>query len=500
MAARDDSVIRGSLIACIIFLVLSTALNFFLWRWGDTQYAVSEAAKEQLANVNSQIQTMESQSAMMKAMLGKGGLTQAEFDRMAETAGADEEMAQIEEQYLKDMSYFGPEVDPSNRNYPQLPELLVNKLRDMNELYVRALDEAMQTDVDAKADVANARKAQQFAEQKATDSAKQLVSMSDQYDKDRQVINKEKEDTRDRLTKKNKEYNDFRRVATDEQNKATRQSEMLKGTISTQKNQLNELRNDRFETSQGEIRYVFRGGNIVTINLGSADNLRAGITFGVIGGDEARLQDAKVKATIQVTQLQGAHLAQARIVALPETRNPIIPGDVIYSPFWAPGRQVKIALAGDIDIDDDGYPDNELLKGMIHSAGAVVVAEVSASGVVTGKLDPSIRFLVIGEAPNIDDDADEAQVDRDAQSIRAIGMAKARATELGLTVIPAWKLQSYLKIMDDSLTTPLGSAVRGEDFPPQTAPGTNARLPTDLPDLYKRPTEGIQKGNTILPP
>jgi hypothetical protein len=47
----------------------------------------------------------------------------------------------------------------------------------------------------------------------------------------------------------------------------------------------------------------------------------------VIGGDETRLKDAKVKATIQVTKIQGAHLAEARVVAFPEIRNPIIPGE-----------------------------------------------------------------------------------------------------------------------------------------------------------------------------
>jgi hypothetical protein len=327
------------------------------------------------------------------------------------------------------------------------------------------------------------------------------VSISQQYVDDRKRINIEKEQTRDQLSKTSADYDKYRRTASNENKKLADETKQLMGTIDTQKLELNKLRNDRFETTQGEIRYIFRGGNVVTINLGSADDLRTGITFGVIDGDETRLQDAKVKGTIQVTQLQGPHLAQARIVALPETRNPIIPGDVIYSPFWAPGRKVKIALAGDIDIDGDNHPDNDVLKGMIHAAGAEVVAEISATGVVTGKLDPSIRFLVVGESPEIADDASLAQADRDAQSIIAISKAKEKASELGLTIIPAWKLQNYLRIMDDSLTTPLGSAARGEDFPPDTVPpGTGSRVPADISELYKRRTEGLQQGNTILPP
>ncbi len=310
MVARDDSVIRGSLIACMIFLVLSIGLNFLLWHWGDTQAAEADKARGQLANVNSQIQTMSSQAAMMKAMLGVGGLTQAEFDRMSETAGADPEMAAIEEQFVKDMALFGPEVDPQTRNYPALPGFLVNSIRDRNIQKLTYEEDLVRIRTDADADIENARKVQETAEEKADDANKKLVLVSNQYDEDRKRINIEKEETRDALSKTSADFDRYRRTAAEENKKLAVKTEQLKGTIDTQKLQLNELRNDRFETTQGEIRYVFRGGNVVTINLGSADELRTGITFGVIDGDETRLQDAKVKATIQVTQLQGPHLAQ----------------------------------------------------------------------------------------------------------------------------------------------------------------------------------------------
>ncbi|MEM0926217.1 MAG: hypothetical protein AAGJ83_09305, partial [Planctomycetota bacterium] len=217
--------------------------------------------------------------------------------------------------------------------------------------------------------------------------------------------------------------------------------------------------------------------------------------FGVIDGDETRLQDAKVKATIQVTQIQGPHLAQARVVARPEIRNPIIPGDKIYSPFWAPGRVVKIALAGEIDVDGDMRPDNEAIKGQIKAAGAEVAAEISASGVVQGKLDASIRFLVVGDDPN---PTDGALSDLQAQQVAAMGQVRAKAAELGLTVIPAWKLQNYLRTLDDTLTTPLGSAARADDFPPESDNSRNfSRLPTDVSQMYLQDNEGLQQGNEV---
>ncbi len=81
-----------------------------------------------------------------------------------------------------------------------------------------------------------------------------------------------------------------------------------------------------------------------------------------------------------------------------------------------------------------------------------------------------------------------------------MGNVKAKAAELGLTIIPVWKLQSYLKTIDDTLTTPLGSAVRGDDFPPDRVPGPTKRRPTDISEMYKKQLEGLQKGNEILAP
>ncbi|MGI9472214.1 MAG: hypothetical protein ACR2NZ_11805 [Rubripirellula sp.] len=498
MVARDDSVIRGSLIACMIFLVLSIALNFFLWRWGDTKHGEATDATRRLASVQSEVATMQTQASRLKAMLGVGSFTEAEIEEMKQNSSDDPEMTAIEDKFAKDMSYFGSEVEPQNRNYPGLPNFLINAIRDQNVRLVDSREAEKEIRLKAEADVKNAEAQKKLAETARDDANKKVVTLSDQFDEDRARMNKEKEDTKDNLNKTVLEFNTFRRSASDENNRLSQKTRQMQGTIDTQKTKINELRSDKFETTQGEIRFVVRGGNVATINLGSADALRPGITFGVIDGDETRLEDAKVKATIQVTQIQGPHLAQTRVVARPEIRNPIIPGDKVFSPFWAPGRDVKIALAGNIDIDGDGRPDNEAIKGLIRAAGATVAAEVSQSGVVQGDLDANIRFLVVGEDPEIGE-GDDAATEANAQAVAAMGAVRAKAGELGLTIIPAWKLQSYLRTIDNTLTTPLGSAVRAEDFPPEPMRG-GVRLPQSGSEVYNRQVEGVQRGNEVLPP
>lgn len=492
MVARDDSVIRGSLIACLIFLVLSLALNFFLWQSGNTASADAASAGERLNAVQRDVSSKENQLQRLKSMLGIGGFSQAEIDEMKQNASEDPEMQVIEEQFAKDMSYFNADIDAQNRNYPALPGFLVNELRKMNAQYVAARDDADKIRVDADADVENARALQALAEQQLDQEKKNVATLTQQFDEDRARMNEDNEKNRDKLTKTSQDFDAFRQTARTEANQLVSKTKQMQSTIDTQKLQLNQLRADKFETTQGEIRYVVAGGNVVTINLGSADALRPGVTFGVISGDETRLQDAKVKATIQVSQVQGPHLAQGRVVARPDISSPIIPGDKIFSPFWAPGRTVKIAIAGDIDIDGDGRNDNAAIKGQILAAGAEVTAEISSTGAVTGKLDPTIRFLVVGQDPDATDD-------QNAAVIRTMGNVKARAAELGLTVIPAWKLEAYLKTIDDTVTTPLGSAVRGEDFPPETTIDSR-RLPNDRAPIYEAQQEGMQRGNRVLAP
>ncbi len=492
MAARDDSVIRGSLIACLILLVLSAAMNFFFWNQANLAATTEAAAKDRLSKIESDIKTKNDQAQVLKQMLGVGTMTKDELELLKQSASGDPDMQAIEQQFVKDMSLLSG-ADAENPSYPKVPEFLMNTIRSRNEQYKEALANVAEIKKQADSDVKIARDAQVKAEKDSEELQKQLDKERSQFAQDREAMNKEKEDTADRLTKVTQEFNKFRNVAAAELAKEKRQSEQLTTTIATQKLELNQLRSDQFESVQGKIRYV--RGETVTVNLGSKDALRPGVTFGVIDGDETRLQDAKKKATIQITRILGDHLAEARVVARPDIKHPIIPDDLIYSPFWAPGRRVKIALAGDIDIDGDKRPDNEQFKGMVKAAGAEVVAEISASGIVQGTLDASVRFLVIDEKSEGNIDSEE-----DAAKIAAIGKIKARAAELGLTVIPAWKLQAYLRTIDDTLTTPLGSATRAGDFEPDSAVGATQRYPSQLPAIFSKETEGMQLDNKILPP
>lgn len=497
MAARDDSVIRGSLITCLILLVLSIALNIFLYLLSDRRGTEAADAKQRLTAVQTTVRENGDKLTRLKAMLGQGSFTAAELEEMQTNVSGDPEMQAIEERFARDMSLFDANVEAQDRNYPALPEYLNIALRSRNEQLYTSQAQADSIRNDAEKDVENARKAQEIAEQNAQQANNRVADLDETYKKERERINLEKETTRDRLKVINDDLNKLRQVAAGEKRKLEADALRLLETIGNQKKRINQMASPQFETAQGVVRSV--RGKTVTINLGSADALRPNVTFGVIDQDEARLQDAKVKANIQITKILDAHLAQGTIIAQPEIRSPIIPGDKVYSPFWAPGRTVKIALVGDIDIDGDERPDNEQIKGQIAAAGAEVVAEYSNDGTKTGELDSSVRFMVIGRAPTISADGPSLDGTNNEEAVRLFGLAKESANELGISIIPGWKLDQYLRTIDGTLTTPLGSGMRGEDFaPPSRRP--SGRLPSDISTMYKRQTEGMQRGNEYVSP
>ena len=159
-----------------------------------------------------------------------------------------------------------------------------------------------------------------------------------------------------------------------------------------------ELTSQKFEVPEGEIRWVNQRTGTVWINLGRADALQRQVTFGVYPADITDLVGGK-KASIEVTQILGDHLAEAR-VSDDKLADPIMPGDKIYTPVWTPGEKRHFAVAGSVDIDGDGTSDVQTLLDLITMNGGVVDGYTDKDGKRIGEVTVNTRFLILGEAPS----------------------------------------------------------------------------------------------------
>ncbi len=232
------------------------------------------------------------------------------------------------------------------------------------------------------------------------------------------------------LTKKlSDEEESFRKQIAD----LTSEQQRLEKIVQEKSQQIALLTRVDTDVADGRITDIAPGSDRVYIDLGAADGLRTKQRFAVYDRSETIYEKYLGKAFIEVTEVQGAHRAVARKIPEPKVEdvidyinlderagrlspdqasnlrvqvinkrriiNPVLTGDYIVSDVWDPGYAVAVALAGTIDVDGDGISDLNVVQSRIEQNGGRVVAKEDENGEVTGAIDASTRYLVIGDEP-----------------------------------------------------------------------------------------------------
>lgn len=198
--------------------------------------------------------------------------------------------------------------------------------------------------------------------------------------------------------------------------KATKQLDVARETIT-------QLRGESDIADDGEVRHVNARARLVWINLGRADGLRPQTLFTVHAADVPPTSPNATKAKIQVSQILGDHMAEARVLE-DNLTNPLIPGDKIYTALWDPGRVERFYLAGRMNVTPgtDGLAE---IRSMIAISGGQIDGELNEKGDQTGTLTAETRYLVLGEN-SVQAKAKYDQLVADAKllGVEAIGIDK----------------------------------------------------------------------------
>ena len=180
----------------------------------------------------------------------------------------------------------------------------------------------------------------------------------------------------------------------------------------------------------------------------------------------------------------GPHLSEARVTD-DKPGNPIVRGDVIWTPIWAPGKRIHFALAGTLDLDGDGKSDLDRVRHIITSNGAVVDAYQDATGKIEGTISPDTTYLVVGLPP------DEKSA-RDFRKNYTAMLDQARNN-----IVKQIKLSDLLDRMgyrETNHVTRYGAAANPIDFRPK-APDEGARVSkTPISPLFepRQPPRGMR--------
>lgn len=378
-------------------------------------------------------------------------------------ANATDSLEDVDTQFKADMQAYAEGLVEEQWQYrealKQQNDTLVQTRQDLNAKNdnIIALE-----DTQEKREALHAKQTDQVREE--------FVKESSGYTDERAKLTEEKtslarsqQELNDRIAALLKEKDELdAKIAQMATDVATTKEDHLR-TVTRQKRTIDELRSESFEVADGEIRSVFQDRNVVWINLGSADHLRRQITFSVFGEDEDNPNRYSPKGKIEVTDLFGDHLAEARITE-DLIADPIVRGDKIYTSLWHPGRPQRFALAGFMDVDGDGASDRKRIRDLIELSGGIIDAELDDDGTENGAMTYDTRYLVIG--------------DQKKSVVGKIGAWRSKAEELGISTLKLDEFLDFIGYHDTTRSLRPGETPPIQFRPRQKDPALQPKGPT----------------------
>ncbi|TWT76000.1 hypothetical protein Pla123a_27860 [Posidoniimonas polymericola] len=382
MAARQDQTLQ-----IVTIIVSGLAVVFFAlaaWKWSQVDALRQEAAA-----------AAQSESSTKGALNTK----QNEVDAFKEMMGYKQadNLTDVQAQFEKDMQNYGGTFAETDRKYRVILETLAAEIQNSAEQESQAKKRLEEAEAEYAAKLA--QKDGQITEfkKKFDEDAAETAKLRSEFAESRAAFENKVKELEQTLANSRSAYakqlDDSKQQLTSTQETLERKDASLTKLMEERKQE-----DPSFEVADGRITWVNQRNRTVWINLGEADSLRPQVTFSVYEQDLADAGRSDKKGSIEVVRLLDDHLAEARITG-DDIREPIMPGDHIYSPVWHEGKQIHYALTGDIDLDSDGANDMDTAKDLIRMNGGVVDMVLESNGEVTGEMSVETRYLVIGDFP-----------------------------------------------------------------------------------------------------
>ncbi|MFO0904733.1 MAG: hypothetical protein U0939_17130 [Pirellulales bacterium] len=464
MAARENTLLQAALIVFVFITIGLATSTYFLYRSVEEQTKIADSKAEEVKTVQAKYINANVEVRCLKYMLGwESSLSDSDYDGLLKGLDQAAEIHQIDAGYKQDMQMYGKGLDKPN--YRLVPAELLKVIKAKNDELVTTIEEQKKLQAQLVAARAGSKKEVELAKKGQEEASAELVKRTGDFESERTRLNGEKASLvtqKDELASK---FNDAVAKAERDMKQAQSTMERKDKLIGSQKDELVRYKeHENFEVPDGRITYVNQRSNVVLINLGSADGLRPQISFSVYDRGENSATKAEKKAGIEVTKVMEAHLSEARIVHS-ETANPILPGDMIYSPIWKAGQRLRFALTGFMDINGDGVNDRDTVRTLILLNNGVIDAEQKDDGSLppqdVARMTLQTRYLVEGELPT-DKFAIEAHLKNRNTMIQ-------KSQELGIERIPVQKLLGYLGWRSEEKTVSLGRGASSENVKSKTS-------------------------------
>jgi len=462
MASRNNQGLQAVVIVLAILVILLGVSLLFVNNAKKTAQARAKDASTKEAETSSAYRGAQSEANTYKQWMGFPEADSYET---------------LQKSFAEDMDGFRANFDENSLFYKPLLENLYEEnqklgmsevaskeqLRKINETLLAVEKEKDQQIAEANAQATAAKQDAASERKKFGDQYAEMVSekneIASQLQEQRQLMDQQAADHRSSVKGYEKKFADM-----------TRHIQVIETRLPDE--------NEFAQPADGRITWVNQKEALVWLNIGQADYLRSQVTFSVYGIDENDAISATRKGSIEVTKILGAHSAEARITS-DDATNPLMPGDNIYSQIWNRGRQTGFAIAGFVDLDDDGRSDLERFQRIVAASHGKIDAVAGEDGKLNGKMTLDTRYLILGEYP------DEP---RKVGYTQSWVKASEQADTLGIDTIGLDEFLQLIGWQAESKTVKLGVGSRPEDFPARLEHGIQPTSPNTTSDLFRRRT------------
>ena len=238
-----------------------------------------------------------------------------------------------------------------------------------------------------------------------------------------------------------------------------------------------------------EIMSVNAGSKLVYINVGSAHGLRPQMSFSVYSADVKEISRESSKGKVEVVRIIDDTTAEARVTE-DVLIDPIIPGDIVYTPVWRPGQKIRFALSSGLDLEGDGDTDPHKVIGIIRRGGGEVDAYIDdltgemveengkqkREAFIVGQITDETRYLVTGDRPDPESSVTLFNARREMQE---------EGKMYGLIEIPLKDLLNFMGMRPQSQTVgfgPRNRAINNYEMEPDVV---NQRMPGRVFNKYE---------------
>ena len=416
MASRENQRYLIAIIVLSLFLIAFFITSLLGWSKVYEYSDIAESSKAKLKLAQSLQEAYAAKASVLETMIGGSGGSvneiqttidslpgiarkvdsgdKSKIDAVAET------IKKVKDLYDKDMksSSSAGADEELNLTYKSLIANLNSVTAKLhNEVQVKTRD-FIKYRIETDAEITQVKADRAAIQTNLSETEKQLEETKNASRVKENDLKNKMASQQETMEKSQEARKRERQVAKDEKKLLQSEKAEVVRKIGNLKQKVDEYEREVFNIPDGKIVKIAEGLGTVVLNIGRADGLRVNRTFAVYDQSVSNFEKGQNKASIEITRLIGDKDAEARITQQ-DPLNPILPNDYVLSPTWDPGYSTPIALAGAFDLDDDGFSDFNKLKQMVKLNGGDVRVFHDEQGNITGTVDPSIRYLVLGTAP-----------------------------------------------------------------------------------------------------